>query len=374
MQGTTFYEQLQNCEELDLRDPRGKIHNLAFILLGLTIGLLRKRDGCLSSIHRSMQNKNKELCSFLSIDNQLVISRSHLPVILKKVSLKPFENLLFSVYGIHLKEEEKAWFAGDGKELRGSILKGDKRGDAIVQLVRHDDREVLGQNFYNGKKESEKPCFQDLIRETGSANQKITADALHLNPKTTTPIAEANGIFLIGLKGNQKELLEDMEKSTTYLSPVNELVTIDKGHGRLEKRTYFHYEIEKEYFDKRWSKSKFQSLFKVERNRLELQTGKHSFEISYYISNGKYTKKEDYFGAIRRHWSVEVNNHIRDVTLKEDDLKTKKKEITKCLASCRTLAIKLLNKVKTKNMAAQLELFQDDFHVLLLWLREIKFL
>jgi predicted transposase YbfD/YdcC len=165
-----------------------------------------------------------------------------------------------------------------------------------------------------------------------------------------------------------------MEKSTTYLSPVNELVTIDKGHSRLEKRTYFHYEIEKEYFDKRWSKSKFQSLFKVERNRLELQTGKHSFEISYYISNGKYTKKEDYFGAIRRHWSVEVNNHIRDVTLKEDDLKTKKKEVTKCLASCRTLAIKLLNKVKTKNMVAQLELFQDDFHVLLLWLRKIKFL
>lgn len=122
MQGTTFYEQLQNCEDLDLRDPRGKIHNLAFILFGLTIGLLRKRDGCLSSIHRSMQNKNKELCSFLSIDNQLVISRSHLPVILKKVSLKPFENLLFSVYGLHLKEEKKVWFAGDGKELRGSIL------------------------------------------------------------------------------------------------------------------------------------------------------------------------------------------------------------------------------------------------------------
>ena len=102
MQGTTFYEQLQNCPELDLRDRRGKIHNLAFVLLGLTLSLLRNRDGCLSSIHRSIENKNAELCSFLSIDYQLVISRSHLPVILKKVSLKAFEKLLFSSYGINL--------------------------------------------------------------------------------------------------------------------------------------------------------------------------------------------------------------------------------------------------------------------------------
>lgn len=211
MQEITFYEQLQNCQELDLRDPRGKIHNLAFILLGLTIGLLRNRDGCLSSLHRSMQNKNIELCCFLSIDIQELISRSHLPIILKKVSLEAFERHLFSVYGIHLKEKVKTWFAGDGKELRASILKGDKRGDAIVQLVRHGDRKVLGQSFYNDKKESEKPCLQELITECGADNQKLTADALHLNPKTTTLIEKANGIFLLGLKGNQKKLFEEMK-------------------------------------------------------------------------------------------------------------------------------------------------------------------
>lgn len=374
MQGTTFYEQLQNCQDLDLRDPRGRTHNLAFILLGLTLELLRNRDGCLSSIHRSMQNKNTELCHFLCIDIQVVISRSYLPVFLKNVSLKAFEKLLFSVYGIHLNKEEKAWFAGDGKELRGSILKGDKRGDAIVQVVRHTDRDVLGQNYYNGKKESEKPCFQELITETGAVSQKLTADALHLNPKTTTPIDKANGIFLIGLKGNQKELFEDMKKCATYLMPVNEDVTIDKGHGRLEKREYFHYEIGEEYFDERWSESNFQSLFKVQRHRLELQTGRESFETDYYISNGKYSENEDYFTAIRQHWSVEVNNHIRDVTLKEDKLKTKKKEVGKFIAGCRTLVVKLLQKTNAKNMVAQLELFQDDFLSLLFWLRGINFL
>lgn len=374
MQETTFYEQLQNCKELDLRDVRGIRLNLPYILLGLTIALLRKRDGCLSSIHRSMENKNESLCTFLNIDKQIVVSRSHLPIALKKVCPVAFGQLLFNNYGIELNEKEKSWFAGDGKELRGSILKGDKRGEAVVQLVRHEDKAVLGEGFYNGKKESEKPCLREVIKENEAAHQKITADALHLNPETTSLIAQAGGIFLIGLKGNQQELLEDMEKDSSYFAPVNQLVTVEKGHGRVEKRRYFHYDVSDEYFDERWSKSNFQSLFKVERYRYDLQSGKETNEISYYISNGAYTKEEDYFTAIRKHWSVEVNNHIRDVTLKEDNLKTKKTAVSKVMSGIRTLAIKLLYMTKAKNLTAQLETFQDDFHVLLTWLRTVNFL
>jgi len=51
----SFYVKLQNLVGLDLRDNRGKIHNLAFVLLGLSIALLQKRDGNLSSLHRSVQ-------------------------------------------------------------------------------------------------------------------------------------------------------------------------------------------------------------------------------------------------------------------------------------------------------------------------------
>lgn len=374
MQETTFYEELQNCKELDLRDVRGSRLNLPYILLGLTIALLRKRDGHLSSIHRSMQNKNTALCSFLNIEIQTVVSRSHLPVVLKKVCPITFGQLLFNRYGIELNEEEKTWFAGDGKELRGSILKGNKRGEAVVQLVRHKDKSVLGQGAYNGQKESEKPCLRQVIKESRAASQKITADALHLNPETTSLIAQAGGVFLIGLKGNQQELLEDMEKDSTYFTPVNQLITVEKGHGRVEKRSYFHYDVSDEYFDERWSKSNFQSLFKVNRYRFDLQSGKESNEISYYMSNGEYTEEEDYFSAIRQHWSVEVNNHVRDVTLKEDALKTKKVAVSKLMSGIRTLVIKFLHLTKAKNLIAQLEAFQDDFDELLTWLRKVNFL
>jgi len=321
---TTFYEQLQNCPDLDLRSNQGKRLNLSFILLCLTISLLRNRDGNLSSIHRSMENKNEELCHFLGIPLQKIVSRSHLPKILNKVHLDSFENLLFKNFKVELSEAEKEWFAGDGKELRGSIKKGDKRGDAVVQLVRHKDRNVLGQAFYNGKKESEKPCLQGLIEQTGAKSQKVTTDALHLSPSTTEPINQAGGIFIIGLKGNQKVLYTAMKKYAAQASVIDQRVTVEKGHGRVERRSYFHYDISGESFDQRWEKTEFKSLFKVRRERFICTTKKESNEVDYYISNGEQAENEDYFQAIRNHWSVEVSNHVRDVTFKEDQLKTKK--------------------------------------------------
>jgi len=332
-QETTYYEELQKTSGLDLRDNRGKRHNLAFVLLGVVLGLLRKRDGNLSSIHRSMVNTHFELCSVLEVEIAKAVSRAQLPRILAKVNLLKFEEILFNHFEIKLDKEEKQWFAGDGKELRGSIEKGSKRGEVIVQLVRHNDRAVLGQNRYNGKKESEKPCLRNLIESQGAQDQKITADALHLNPTMTSMIEQAEGIFLIGLKENQKKLFADMLLHTKNFDFLSTHSTFDKGHGRLDERHYFYYDVSKEDFDKRWKTTSFRSLFKVIRHRHSLKTGVQSTETAYYLSNGDLSMSKDtaveYFDAIRKHWSVEVNNHIRDVSLSEDSLRTKKSLLQK---------------------------------------------
>jgi len=53
---TTFYEALQNDKELDLRDNRGKRHDICVILTEFIIGLVCHRDGVLSSIWRHMKS------------------------------------------------------------------------------------------------------------------------------------------------------------------------------------------------------------------------------------------------------------------------------------------------------------------------------
>lgn len=144
----------------------------------------------------------------------------------------------------------------------------------------------------------------------------------------TKLIEQAKGVFMIGLKGNQAELLEDMLWHTKNNEPLASHDTLDKGHGRLEQRHYFYFDVSKEYFDKRWEATNFRSLFKVVRQRTFLKTGDHSEETAYYISNARLPKpiefSEEYFDAIRNHWSVEVNNHVRDVSLNEDNFRTKK--------------------------------------------------
>lgn len=51
---TTFFECLQNDEALDLRDNRGKRHDIALILTQFVMAILCNRDGKLSSIWRHM--------------------------------------------------------------------------------------------------------------------------------------------------------------------------------------------------------------------------------------------------------------------------------------------------------------------------------
>jgi len=216
--------------------------------------------------------------------------------------------------------------------------------------------------------------LRQLLEDSGAGNQKITLDALHLNPLTTNLINEEEGVYLIGLKGNQKILLNSMSTYAEQTTPIAQEKTEDKGHGRIEIRNYSQYDISSQHFDERWEKSDFKSLFKVERYRKIQRTGKESTSIDYYISNGEDDEKEDYFGAIRSHWSVETNNHVRDKTLREDQLRTKKRSAGKVIAGLRTLTIKLLGLIKPKNMVEQLELFSDHFYHLLHWLRSVNFL
>lgn len=245
----------------------------------------------------------------------------------------------------------------------------------MVQAVCHETREVYSQTFYNGKKESEIPCIRELLSGV-LGTQNISLDALHLNPETTSMIAEQDGNYLIGLKENQKELHDDMVKLSEQKTFIKSLQEVEKGHGRIDKREYKSYAVGNEYFDERWAQSSFQTLIKVERTSYECKTKKERAEISYYMSNLKISdeKEHELFNAVRNHWKVETNNYVRDVTLKEDNLKTKEAAISKVLACGRTFAINLLNKVKPTNMRAQIESFADNFQLLMLWMTDMKVL
>jgi predicted transposase YbfD/YdcC len=319
----SFFKKLQNAVGLDLRDNRGKRHDLAVVLVGVTLAILSNRDGCLSSIQRHLANHYEKLIIVLGVEKRRPVSRSQLPLILERVSVEVFNELLLADYGIKLSEKERVWFAIDGKELRGSIEKGLTRGEAVVQAVRHQTREVAAQDYYSGEKESEVMVVRELLEEGWLSSQKISLDALHCKPLTLEAITERKGKYLVGLKENQKELKQQITKAMQKQSMLMKLRTQEKGHGRIELRKYEFYDVLEIEKDERWKKSEIKTAIKVIRETDNRKSGKSRREESYYVTNevGNY---EELAEAIRGHWQIEINNHIRDVSLKEDKMRSKK--------------------------------------------------
>jgi predicted transposase YbfD/YdcC len=205
-----------------------------------------------------------------------------------------------------------------------------------------------------------------------------------LKPDTLEIINEREDFYLVGLKANQKELYEDMANVPNYTKQTHDHNTVDEHGGRVDTRVYSSYEIGNEYFDGRWKKSGFTTLIVVNRERFfknpqkrknkgKVEYIEREVNTDYFLSNKKATieaEAKELFEAVRGHWNVEVNNHIRDVTLKEDKLKSKLDNFHENISLVRTLVIKLLSRSLVSNFAALLDTFADSFEALVVFFEQ----
>ncbi len=132
----------------------------------------------------------------------------------------------------------------------------------------------------------------------------------------------------MGLKENQKQMKKQVSLASEQQPFLIKLGTAEKGHGRIEVREYEFYDVLEMKKCERWNDCQIRTAVKVKRERIELKSGKKSQEESYYVSNlvGDY---EELAEAIRKHWAVETNNHVRDVSLQEDKMRSKKRSYNK---------------------------------------------
>ena len=344
------------------------------VLSGVILAVLSNRDGNLSSLWRHMKNNYTQLLQHLPLDDYDcgVVSRPHLPIILGKVSRKVLESLIFAEYGIKLNKKERKWFAVDSKELKGSIKKGEKRGEAIVHAVEHETQATQAQNYYAGNKESEIEKSRELIKENGLLEEKVSFDALHCNPKTLAMMA-AKGSYVVGLKGNQEKLQTAVNEAIARGKPIYKTETEEKQSGRVEVRKYEVYSLEEMKREARWEASQIKTAIRVIRETTQVEGGKETSEESLYLSN-EVTNLAELCRAIRRHWQVEVNNNLRDTTLAEDQLCVKEPTVNRVMAGVRTLALSLLRLTGCVNKKEQMDDFADNFGLLINWLKSIHFL
>ena len=204
----------------------------------------------------------------------------------------------------------------DGKTIRGSGARGGKSALHVVSAFAAENRLCLGQKAVEGKSNeiTAIPLLLDLITIKGSI---VTIDAMGCQKSIAKSIIEKQADYVLMVKGNQKELKEQVEslfKSTSIKESSSE---DDFGHGRIEHRKC---EIitDLKYLDCKKDWTGIKSVAKIYSKRIDKQTGKESQETRYYISSLN-AKARKIASAVRSHWSIENLLHWNlDVIFKED--------------------------------------------------------
>ena len=233
----------------------------------------------------------------------------------------------------------------DGKQLRGTLEVGHKQ--ASVQIVRvwaAGQRLCLAQV---GSKTNELKAIPTLLQRLDMAGSVVTIDAIGCQKTITKLMVEKKADYLIGLKANQDGLYQQVVDWFERVRPtLTRAVSRDLEHGRAEKRVVMVSE-ELSLLDAAEGWSGLKSVVCVESSRW--LNGKEQQTKRYYISSLSGCSAATMAHYIRRHWSIENQQHWHlDVTFSEDQCQVRKDQAPRNLTTMRKLALGLVSQEPTK--------------------------
>lgn len=164
--------------------------------------------------------------------------------------------------------------------------------------------------------------------------------------KTAQTIIDSDNDYLGALKGNQSALLAAVQ---THFQPHESVHHLNKGHGRIEKRTVSITQC----LDGIPDFPGLQTLIRVESERQVHRATiiEVSSETRYYIASFRDTAQA-FADRIRGYWGVENKVHyVRDVTQGEDASRIRTSPLIQSWAIARNLALNLYRTQGFQNMA-----------------------
>ncbi len=198
------------------------------------------------------------------------------------------------------------------------------------------------------------PELLDQLAETKQlAGALVTIDAMGCQVEIADKIVAHKADFMLALKGNQPTLEADVE-DYFRTAPAGELVskqpTVEKGHGRIETRTY----TASGKVDWIASESSYpgQPRFKNIKTLVKVYArveyvDRCSFDTRYYISSAPLDIERIARGA-RGHWGVESMHWLLDVEFGDDLSRYRAGHGARNMAVVRRFALGLVRANKAK--------------------------
>jgi len=239
---------------------------------------------------------------------------------------------------------EQPILAVDGKTVRRSHDR--KNGLGALHSVSVWASEFglsLGQ-VACAEKSNEITAIPELLRLVDIKGAIITIDAMGTQKAIAAQIIEGEADYVLALKGNQETMHQAVidyieEQLDEDLEKAREHVTIEKGHGREETRTYLQLPAPKSLPGfTLWKGLKTIAIV----TSLCLRDGKETIEIRYYISSLAMGVKR-LARAVRGHWGIENGCHwVLDVTYREDESRIREEALRENFAWLNRFTLSLL--------------------------------
>ena len=243
----------------------------------------------------------------------------------------------------------------DGKTMRGS-RDGEEKPVHMVSAWASKAKAVFGQLAVDEKSNeiTAVPALLELLDIKGCI---ITADAMSCQREIVAKIVEGEADYTIGLKENQltlchatQEHFDAVFKEPTLFEPLATVTTTEKGHGRIETRTYYLC-TDTDFlriYQPAWKNLNGIGMMisKVEKN------GEITEERHYHITS--LTDVKEYAESARSHWGVECSLHwCLDVTFREDHSRIRADHSAENFCVVRHIALNVLKNMGDKMSVAR---------------------
>jgi predicted transposase YbfD/YdcC len=239
----------------------------------------------------------------------------------------------------------------DGKTLRGSFDRAAGQSPLHTITAFACDLRICLRQMSVDEKSNEIPAVPALLKLLELSGATVTLDAMHCQVETAQAILDAEADYILIVKGNQdglhNYLLDQFVKygEADYdVEGLRKHVTVEKSHGRQERREYFFIEAPADSPTlQRWPGVRSMGMIYRRREEGENVHEETMFAISSHPPKVKLLSKH-----IRGHWGIENRQHwVLDVTFAEDASRIRKGSSPEISAAFRRMALNILHQDTT---------------------------
>jgi predicted transposase YbfD/YdcC len=251
---------------------------------------------------------------------------------------------------------ERPTLAIDGKTLRRSHDRGRNLGALHSVSVWASEFGLTLAQVATAEKSNEITAIPVLLSLIDIHGAIITIDAMGTQTAIAEKIVDGGGDYLLALKGNQGTLhdatvdyIHEQSKTDFRGISARRHDTVEKNHGRIERRTYIQMPAPRSLpgFDN------WKGLLSIGIAILWcIRDGKETSEVRYFISSLP-VKVKQFAHSVRSHWGIENSCHwCLDVTYREDESRIRDECLRENFAWLNRLTLSLLKQHPDKDSVA----------------------